>query len=354
VREVRARRNGPGISDEPPAPEGRTAVAEKPQAALSAGDGDKATRRSLLSARESVNLLPSQNTAREPHTSRQRPPTNNAIVEKALTRVRRATENAHRAALPKIEPVRPVQRQTASLAIDREATARQLTPDVDLSPRRTAELDPTPELLETPLQSNAITESPQPGNHTSPLQAEARLSSLVEAEDRAATGRFIPDEIEPRDYLEAEIRKVDKELNSGLKQNESPSIFAHAVLNLMDLLAISLSVAPFIAVIEFMNGDFSASHTRFAACTMIILIAFLYLTLTQSICGKTFGMMFTNTRVADAITFERPSPTKTALRSIGYIIAFLPLLLGFLIAIVHPDRRGLHDLISGTQVVKDF
>jgi uncharacterized RDD family membrane protein YckC len=308
----------------------------------------------MLPARDPVNVVASHNTSRDPHPSHQRPATNNAIVEKALTRVRKATENAHRAALPKIEPVRPVQRQTASLALDREATARQLTPELDLSPRRTAELDPTPQPLEAPLPSNAVAESAQAFNHTSPLQAEARLSSFVEAEDHGASGRFIPDEIEPRDYLEAEIRKVDKELNSELTQNESPSIFVHLILNLTDFLAISLSVAPFMAVIEFMNGDFSASHTRFAACTMIILIALLYLTLTQSICGKTFGMMFTNTRVVDAITFERPAPTKTTLRSIGYLIAFVPMLLGFLIAIVHPDRRGLHDLISGTQVVRDF
>jgi uncharacterized RDD family membrane protein YckC len=351
---VRARRNGPGISDDLPAPESRTAVAEKPQPVLSADDGDKVARRAQLPARDSVNVLTSQNTARDPHPSRQRPVTNNALVEKALTRVRKATENAHRAALPKIEPVRPVQRQTASLALDREATARQLTPEVDLSPRRTAELHSEPVLLEAPLPSNAVADTAQSFNHTSPLQAEAKLSSLVEAEDHGASGRFIPDEIEPRDYLEAEIHKVGKELNSELTQNETPSIFVHAVLNITDFLAISLSIAPFIAVIEFMNGDFSASHTRFAVCTMIILIAFLYLTLTQSICGKTFGMMFTNTRVVDAITFERPSPTKTTLRSIGYLVAFVPLLLGFLIAIVHPNRRGLHDLISGTQVVRDF
>lgn len=354
VREVRARRGGPGISEEPPAPEIRATVPEKQHPALNNPDGETPARRPVQPARDSAQAVAPRTSPKDQQTSQQRPAANNAIVEKALTRVRRATENAHRAALPKIEPVRPAQRPTASLSLDREATARALTPEVEISLRRTADLDPIPDMPEAAPQSPAVAEAAHTFNQTSPLEAEAKLSSLVEADEQAASARFIPDEIEPRDYLEAEIRKVDKALNAEFARNESPSIFTHAVLNLIDFVAISISAAPFLAVIEFMDGDFSAPHTRFAAGTMIILIAFLYLVLTQSLCGKTFGMMFTNTRVVDAVTFEQPTPAQTSRRSIGYLIAFVPLLLGFFVAIFHHKRRGLHDLISGTQVSRDF
>ncbi len=354
VREVRARRSGPGTADDAPAADLRTTVAERPHTALNGEGGEVTARRHSQPARETAQVMASKSPAREQQPSHQRPATNNAIVEKALTRVRRATENAHRAALPKIEPVRPAQRPTASLGLDREATARQLTPEVDLSPRRTAELDPIADLLESPRQSTEVVEPTQAYKPTSPLQAEAKLTSFVEAEDHVASARFIPDEIEPRDYLEAEIRKVDKELNAEFARNESPSIVIHAILNLTDFIAISVSAAPFLAVIEFMNGDFSAPHTQFAAGTMVVMIAFLYLVLTQSLGGKTFGMMFTNTRVVNAFTFEQPSPGQIILRSLGYVIAFAPLLLGFFIAVIHHKRRGLHDLISGTQVARDF
>ena len=58
----------------------------------------------------------------------------NNIVEAALTRVKRASENASRAALPKIEPARPIQPTQGSLAVDRQATARALDPIPEIEP----------------------------------------------------------------------------------------------------------------------------------------------------------------------------------------------------------------------------
>src|SRR5438128_3213648 len=49
----------------------------------------------------------------------------NPIVEKALSRVRRASENARREYLPKIEPAKPVR---PTYTVENEATARALEP----------------------------------------------------------------------------------------------------------------------------------------------------------------------------------------------------------------------------------
>ena len=74
----------------------------------------------------------------------------NNIVEAALTRVKRASENASRAALPKIEPARSIQPTQGSLAVDRQATARALEPMPDLEPSIEFKPAPRPEAIPKP------------------------------------------------------------------------------------------------------------------------------------------------------------------------------------------------------------
>ena len=49
---------------------------------------------------------------------------------------------------------------------------------------------------------------------------------------------------------------------------------------------------------------------------------------------------------------EAPSATRYVTRTLGYLACFATLSLGFLWAGFDSERRGLHDWISGTYVVK--
>src|SRR6185503_15576109 len=164
------------------------------------------------------------------------------------------------------------------------------------------------------------------------------------SEEAVETSRVITlDEIEPLDYLEAEIRKVDRELSAELSKSDSPSFFTHVVINVIDLFMISISSLPFVALVGLYNGTFALSQTRVATACIVVLIAFFYLSLTQCLCGRTFGMMFTNTRVMDASTDEPASPQRALLRSFGYFIAVAPAMIGLLWAAFNRKRRGWHD-----------
>jgi uncharacterized RDD family membrane protein YckC len=68
--------------------------------------------------------------------------------------------------------------------------------------------------------------------------------------------------------------------------------------------------------------------------------------------GQTPGKMLLRIRV---VTRKQQSLTwqEATLRTFGYFISGLPLLgLGFLMIIFHPHKRGLHDLLAGTMVIK--
>jgi len=279
------------------------------------------------------------------------------IVEAALTRVKRASENASRAALPKIEPARPMQTAPqVSLAMDREATARALEP--------LPEVEPSPELAPAPKPEIVAPSITRPINIEEPcaeaptveaIAAPEPVASAIPIEDEVTISTITAiDELEPLDYLEAEIRKVDQTLGSQFLKNESPSLFTHVVIGVVDLLAVLASCSPFLATIRIADGSFSNSQTGLAAGLIVGLISFFYLALTQCICGRTFGMMLTNTRVVDAATFQSLSGPRALLRTIGYFISAAPALLGFAWAALNNKHRGWQDIISRSMVVRDF
>ena len=69
--------------------------------------------------------------------------------------------------------------------------------------------------------------------------------------------------------------------------------------------------------------------------------------------GQTIGKWTTGLRM-ETMDGRVPGILRALLRTfVGYPISLLPLGLGFLIAAVNPSGRALHDLISGTIVVRE-
>ena len=286
------------------------------------------------------------------------------IVEAALTRVKRASENASRAALPKIEPARSVQASPqVSLAVDRQATARALDPSPEIESRVEFTPAPRPEVVQPPIARPARVETSAPEKRRVEPAVIEDSSVFVDTSksQKSLAGKSVErasllvlDEIEPLDYLEAEVRKVDKALGAEFLRNESPSVFTHAVIGLVDLFTVAVSCSLFLAFIRIADGSFSTTRTRLAAGVIVGLISFFYLAITQCLCGRTFGMMLTNTRVVDALSFEALSPSQALLRAAGYFVAAAPAMGGILWAAFDRKHRGWQDFISGSVVVRDF
>ena len=96
-----------------------------------------------------------------------------------------------------------------------------------------------------------------------------------------------------------------------------------------------LPLMPFAAFIAFLNGGYVVAFTTAG--------------------GQTIGKMLTGIRVVtsdeDAWT-DRVSVGGAALRAVGYVISALPVGLGFLPVLFTPERRGFHDRLAHTRVVK--
>lgn len=67
--------------------------------------------------------------------------------------------------------------------------------------------------------------------------------------------------------------------------------------------------------------------------------------------GQTPGKKLSHLRVVDATTLQNAPYWKLTLRFIGYFLSFITLI-GFFIGLFRNDKRALHDLISGTAVIR--
>lgn len=79
-----------------------------------------------------------------------------------------------------------------------------------------------------------------------------------------------------------------------------------------------------------------------------------YLTVAHCLYGRTLGKLALGIRVVREDSLERPGVASSVIRSLGYLISFLPfplIPLGFLWIPFSPKKRGLHDHMAGTRVI---
>jgi uncharacterized RDD family membrane protein YckC len=69
--------------------------------------------------------------------------------------------------------------------------------------------------------------------------------------------------------------------------------------------------------------------------------------------AATPGKMLLGTRIVDARTGGRITASQSLVRYLAYVVALLPLGLGFLWVLIDPRGQGWHDKLAGTVVVRE-
>jgi uncharacterized RDD family membrane protein YckC len=87
------------------------------------------------------------------------------------------------------------------------------------------------------------------------------------------------------------------------------------------------------------------------AAGLALAIAVVYLLVFQATAGRTLGMRLLRLRIVD-IYGEPPSALRVLVRTLGYLASAATLALGFLWIGFDREKRGLHDWLAGTYVIK--
>jgi len=94
----------------------------------------------------------------------------------------------------------------------------------------------------------------------------------------------------------------------------------------------------------------TVTHHQLPAIVALTVWEFIYFTYPWAVSGKTIGMALFGIQVVTA-QGAAISPRQAVLRSICLPLSIVILGLGFLGILFQPERRGLHDLLTGTAVV---
>ena len=99
------------------------------------------------------------------------------------------------------------------------------------------------------------------------------------------------------------------------------------------------------------------SMAMYTAASLFLMLIFIALSLAYIIIGwskygTTIGKRIFKLYVVDDQTGRAPTMGKAFLRLVGYIIDGLTLYIGFLMIAFTADKRGLHDMIAKTHVIK--
>jgi uncharacterized RDD family membrane protein YckC len=121
---------------------------------------------------------------------------------------------------------------------------------------------------------------------------------------------------------------------------------------LLDLLVVALICAPFAAAIELTIGNWSDTRVSGSMALIAALVMFLYHTCSVALAGRTMGMRALGLHAVDAHKACVPTTRQCAGRALVYMISLASAGLGIIYSLFDAEGRTVHDLLSGTVVVR--
>ncbi|MBK9164068.1 MAG: RDD family protein [Acidobacteria bacterium] len=199
--------------------------------------------------------------------------------------------------------------------------------------------------------TNKLPPIPQPAELSSSFESLPAAPALAVAAAAAHT-TFIPES-------SAELSPDELEMSRAFETNEEPEIFddippfgMRFAAGLFDVLASGFGTLVILSPLIFgQNAAYTLSlGIGFAA----VLAAFLFLYLTASLAfrGKTLGMWMFSLELIDAEQNAYPNAHQAAVHSAVYVLSLALFGLGFVTIIFDEEKRAVHDIISGTLLVK--
>ena len=117
------------------------------------------------------------------------------------------------------------------------------------------------------------------------------------------------------------------------------------------MIVIGILCAPFAAVTELADKNWQDLFVVMMAVGILSLVAFLYLTISIALTGRTLGMRVFSLRVVDARTGLIPTGSQAAGRALIFVVSLLTLGIATLFALLDSDKRTAHDRLTRTAVI---
>ncbi len=122
---------------------------------------------------------------------------------------------------------------------------------------------------------------------------------------------------------------------------------------LFDLIIGSFSSLLLLSPFMVLGGNWLSTAGLFAFLATCAIVMFVYLTTSVGFYGRTFGMRLFSLEIIDIEDEDYPTFHQAAVSSAVYLLSLALGGIGFLTLPFNEDKRAVHDLVSGTIMVKE-
>lgn len=226
-----------------------------------------------------------------------------------------------------------------------------------------AKIAPTPSAKPKLVSSLRIEKKAYDTNKLPPIPQPAKLSSSFDPSSPQSGELLIDESVidERSEHLEfeavhetvADKIRVTEEYIEAEEIDDIPSMSSRFAAGSFDF--ILMGAATLVILSPFMFGGtwFSLSGGIAFAATLSILL-FLYTTASLTWWGKTFGMRIFSMELIDIEENEYPTVHQSAVSSAIYVLSIIFAGAGFIPVLFNEERRAVHDIVSGTLLVREI
>jgi uncharacterized RDD family membrane protein YckC len=136
-----------------------------------------------------------------------------------------------------------------------------------------------------------------------------------------------------------------------IPERRSAPVILRFLSAILDLIVVCVLSAPVVAMVKLTDLKWQDSRTIMFASGTLVVMGFLYLTISTAFTGRTLGMKPFSLRVVDDRTGLIPTGGQSAARAVLYLLSLASAGIA-LIYFVTPERRAAHDRFTRTAVVR--
>lgn len=264
-------------------------------------------------------------------------PAMNPLVAAALKRIERAHQSAS------VETHQP--RTSLATAIAYAPEREENIVNETVPPVIQVEAEPEPPIAEPPIgEPEPVIEK----THLAIVPPPPSETTNVHFERDQLPKRLIRDDpnAPALNYLDSICR--DARIDDGA--GRSASAFRRVVSAMLDLLLCALLTSPIAGALQLSGSNLQDTNVITVLAGCMVVLTFIYLTLTTALTGRTWGMRLLSLRVIDTKTGLIPTGGQSIGRSFFYLIS-LATGVGILFALISREGYTAHDRFTRTAVV---
>jgi uncharacterized RDD family membrane protein YckC len=271
----------------------------------------------------------------------------NPRIANALKRIEDSRRTFLRTEAPKDSPRASTQRNYPFNVVSRSGDISSSKPEAKPT------LNPSPR----PMLVSTLKFEKKQGFDTNKLPQLPRITDEIIEPKIDKSGIFAETLVEPaqKHVLQqpAEIDAYEPEIETDEIEDLAP-LSARCSAGLFDLIIggflTGILMSPFIVS----GGNWLSATGILTLAAAAAVVTFLYLTITMAFIGRTFGMKLFSLEMVDVEENAYPTLHQSAVNSAAFILSIAFGGIGFLPVFFNEERRGVHDLLAGTIMVREF